>query len=202
MLLAAALQPGHPHGSLGITVGPMLLRVLLLTAAVTVAAFATLRGFIGPPRHRTAVWMWSAAATVVVVELLLSDGLDIPPRAVPLVLAATGTPAYAIFSRDRRRAAARGTLRFAAPWACATAATLAAVEFTRAWTTTTAEQRTVLLHTGTQLAAVAVSWLVISNPRHRATALTLHTTTTALAMLVLTGAAHLTATGPEPPFAP
>lgn len=192
MLLAAALQPGHGHGSVGITIGPLALRVLLLAAVMVIAAFASLRGFTGPPAHRTAVWVWSAAAAVVVVELLLSGGLDIPQRVIPLVLAITAAPAYAIFSRDHRWAVIRGALRTVAPWLCAAASTLAAVEFARAWLSTTGEQRMTLLHTGVQLAAVAVSWLVISHPRRRPAAFGLHTTAVALAMLVLAGAAHAT----------
>ncbi|WP_324925130.1 DUF6239 family natural product biosynthesis protein [Actinophytocola sp.] len=182
-MLAAALQ--HEHGSVGIVIGPMALRVLLLSAVMVVAAFAALRGFTGPPAHRTAVWVWSAAAAVVVVELLLSGGLDVPRRVIPLVLAATAAPAYAIFSRDRRWAVARGALRTAAPWLCGAAATLAAVEFARAWLTATGDQRTTLLHTGVQLAGVAVTWLVISHPRRGAASL--YTTAVALGMLLVAG---------------
>ena len=181
--------PEHFHGSVGVTIGPMALRVLLLAAVLVTAAFASLRGFTGPPNHRTAVWVWSAAATVVVVELLLSGGLDFPQRLTPLVLAATAIPAYAIFSRDRRWAALRGTLRAVAPWPCAVAAILAAVELTRAWLTRPGEHQTMLLHTGAQLAAVAVSWLVISHPRP---AHLLHTAAMIVALLILPGVAHAT----------
>jgi hypothetical protein len=190
MALAAALQ--HDHGSVGITIGPMALRVLLLAVALVVAAFATLRGFTGPPAHRTAVWVWGAAATVVVAELMLSGGLDMPQRVVPLVLAATAAPAYAIFSRDRRRAALRGAMRTFAPLLCAAVTALAAVEFTRAWLTT-GDQRLTFLHTGVQLSAVAVSWLVISHPRTRHAAAGLHTAAALVAMLLVFGAAYTTA---------
>jgi hypothetical protein len=192
MLLAAALQPGHGHGSVGISIGPVGLRVLLLAAVMVIAAFAALRGFTGPPGHRTAVWAWSAAAAVVVVELLVSGGLDIPERMVPLVLAVTAAPAYAIFSRDRRWAVIRGALRAVAPWLCTAAAALAVVEFTRAWLTVPGEQRMTLLHTGVQLAGVAVSWLVISHPRRRPAAVGLHTAAVALAVLIVAGAAQAT----------
>jgi hypothetical protein len=194
-MLAAALQ--HEHGSVGIVIGPMVLRVLLLAAVMVVAAFAALRGFTGPPAHRTAVWVWSAAAAVVVVELLLSGGLDVPRRVIPLVLAATAAPAYAIFSRDHRWAVARGALRTVAPWLCGATATLAAVEFARAWLAAASEQRTTLLHTGVQLAGVAVSWLVISHPRRGA--MGLYTTAVALGMLLMAGVAVTLTSGSSGP---
>jgi hypothetical protein len=188
VLLLAALQPGHTHGSVGITIGPLALRVLLLVAVMVVAAFAMLRGFLGPPEHRTAVGVWSAAAVVVVAELLLSGGLDMPQRVVPLVLLATVAPAYAIFSRDPRWAAIRGALRALAPWLCTAVITLAAVEFTRAWLTAAGGQRMTLLHTGVQLAAVAISWFVISDPRKHLAALVLRAAAVVLAMLLVAGA--------------
>jgi hypothetical protein len=193
MGLTAALQ--HDHGSLGITTGPMALRVLLLAVALVAAAFASLRGFTGPPAHRTAVWVWSSAAAVVVAELMLSDGLDMPQRVLPLVLAVAGAPAYAIFSRDRRWARIRGGMRAFAPWPCAAVAVLSAVEFTRAWLTAD-DRRLTLLHTGVQLAAVAVSWLVISHPRERRAALGLHIAAVLVAMLLIVGAAYTTALDP------
>jgi hypothetical protein len=151
-------------------------------------AFAMMRGFLGPPEHRTAVGVWSAAAVVVVAELLLSGGLDMPQRVIPLVLLATGAPAYAIFSRDPRWAAIRGALRSVAPWVCMAAITLAAVEFTRAWFTTTGETRMTLLHTGVQVAALAMSWFVISDPRGRLATVVLRAASAVLAMALLAGA--------------
>ncbi len=184
------LQPGHVHGSIGISIGPLGLRVALLAAVTVVAAFALLRGFLGAPRHRTAVGVWTAAAVVVVAELLLSGGLDLPRRLVPLVLAATGAPAYAIFSRDPRWAAIRGGLRAFAPLPCAAAATFAVVEVTRAWLASAGEQRTLGRHTGVQRAAVAVSGLVISRPRRRPAAVGLPVAAAVLAVLMLAAAAQ------------
>jgi hypothetical protein len=193
-MLLAALQ--HEHGSIGISIGPTALRVLLLGAVLVLAAFASLRGFTGPPPHRTAVWVWSAAAAVVVVELMLSGGLDLPRQLVPLVLAATAVPGYVIFSRDPRWAVLRGALRTYAPWLCAAVAVCSAVEFARAWLTGAGEARLTLLHTGVQLAGVAVSWLVISGPRRRTAAIGLHTAAVALAVLVVAGAAYTAALTP------
>jgi hypothetical protein len=186
----------HDHGSVGISIGPTALRVLLLAAVMVVAAFTMLRGFTGPPAHRTAVWVWSAASAVVVAELLLSGGLDLPQRVIPLVLAATGAPAYVIFNRDPRFAWIRGALRTFAPWLCAAAATLAATEFARAWLSAPGDTRITLLHTGVHLAGMAVSWLVISRPRTRRAAVGLYTTTAVLAILVLAGAAYSTGLRP------
>jgi hypothetical protein len=188
VLTIAALQPGHSHGSVGIVIGPLALHLLLLAAVTAVASFALLRAFLGPPDRRTAIGAWSAAAVVVVAELLLSGGLDVPQRVVPLVLAATAAPAYAVFSRDPRWAVVRGALRAWAPWPCAAAIVLAAVEFARAWLTAAGDQRTTLLHTGVQLAAVALSWFVISDPRRRPAAFALRAAAAATAVLLVAGA--------------
>ncbi|WNV84583.1 DUF6239 family natural product biosynthesis protein [Umezawaea sp. Da 62-37] len=188
----AAFQPGHSHGSVGIMIGPLVLHVLLLAAVTVVASFAMLRAFLGPPNHRTAVAVWSASAVVVVAELLLSGGLDLSPRVVPLVLLAAAAPGYAIFSRDPRWAVGRGALRALAPWPCTAAIALAAAEFTRAWLVAAGEERMTLLHTGVQFAAVAVSWFVISDPRTRPAALVLRTAAAALAVLLMAGAATAT----------
>lgn len=77
-----------------------------------------------------------------------------------------------------------------APWPCAAAATLAAVELARAWLTATGAQRTTLLHTGIQLTGVAASWLVISRPRRRPADLGLHVAAAALAIMVAAATAQ------------
>lgn len=189
MLLAAVLQPGHLHGTAGVTIGPLALRLLLVAAVLVVAAFALLDAFTPRPDHGTAVGLWSAAATVVVIELLLSGGLDMPPHAVPPVLAVTAAPAYAIFSRTPRWAALRGALRAAAPWVSLTIAVLAAIEFGRAWFTATGEQQTTLLHTGVQLAGVAMSWFVISLPSTRPAIVLPRTTVAVVATLAVAATA-------------
>jgi uncharacterized protein DUF6239 len=167
---AVLLQPGD-HGHLltvGISIGPLILRVVLLAALPMVAGFALLRGFLPEPDRITATMVASVAAGAVSLELMLAGGLDLPAQVVPLILAALAGPLYVIRSRNARFAPAVRLMRLIAPWILGLAGVIAIVEFARAWLGGGSPETVgVLLHTGVILALVALAWFIVCGPRTR-----------------------------------
>ena len=168
------LSPGiawaaqHDHTlNLPVSIGPLVLRVGLLVAVPAVAAFAMLRGFLSEPSRRTAAVVAGSAATAVLFEFMLADGMDFPRQVVVLVLAALAAPLVVILSRDPRHAAARGRARACAPWMVTLSAGFALVEFVRA--VLGAGELTVLLPTAVVLALVGLSWFTVCGVRGRVT---------------------------------
>lgn len=183
---------GHSHGlSLGISIGPLVLRVALLTAIPVVAGFALLRGFLGEPDRRTAVTVVGTAGGAAVLVLLLSGGLDLPAQLVPLLLAALTVPLYLILSTDPRFTPAVDRLRRSAPWVFGLIAAVALVMFGRAWLDAAGPAGTaVTLHTGAVLALVGLAWFTVARPRTRGVAIGLRIGAAMLGMLLLAGTAQ------------
>lgn len=156
----------HGHLDIGFSIGPVWLRVALLAAVLAVAGFAVLRGFLAEPDRRTTVAVVTAAGGAAALELLVSGGLALPERAVPLLLAALALPLYLALSRDPARAAVVGSARRLAPWVFWPAAVLAATRFGEAWLGRAERaQAATLLHTGVLLGLVAVAWFAVARPR-------------------------------------
>ena len=202
---------GHDHVlTVGVTIGPTVLRMALLVAVPAVAGFALLRGFLAEPDRRSLTAVLATGAGAAVLELMLSGGLSLSERFVPLLLALLAVPLYLARSRDRRFAPAVQRARRCAPWVFWPVAALAAGLFTRAWlggaattnatTNATASQAT-LLHTGVVLALVALAWFAVARTRHAAGTLSMRLGAGVLAMALLAGAAHATVLRPVEPVA-
>jgi hypothetical protein len=193
-LLAAAGE--HGHLELGVTFGPLVLRVAVLAAVPVVAGFALLRGFLAEPGRFTTAAVVATACGVGSLELLLAGGLNLPEQTVPLLLLALGAPLYLALSRDRRFAPAVTLARRLAPWVFWPVAVLAAVQFGTAWFAG-GERTAVLLHTGVLLALVALSWFAVS----RAGALGLRVGAALVATGLIAGTAQATVLRPAEPVA-
>ena len=191
----------HSHNlEVGFTIGPVVLRLLLLAAVPVVASFAVLRGFLDEPSRRTTVAVATAAATAATMELLLSGGVNVPEQTVPLLLAALAVPVYLILSRDERYARAVDTGRRYAPWVFAVIAVLASVQFGLALFADAGRERTtILLHTGVLLGLVALTWFAIARPRGLAVTVGLRIGAAVMGMALLAGAAQaITMRPPDP----
>ncbi|WP_158885700.1 DUF6239 family natural product biosynthesis protein [Amycolatopsis anabasis] len=159
---------GHDHVlSVPVSIGPLVLRIALLSAVPVVAGFAIMRVFQLESSRATKFGVAAVAGIAVVLELLLAGGLDLPEQAVVPLLAALAGPLYLLRSQDPRFRVAVGRTRRAAPWVVSVTAVAAAVEFGRAWFGGR-ESNAALLHTGIVLALVALSWFVLCQPRSRA----------------------------------
>lgn len=185
---------GHDHVlDLGINIGPLVLRIALLAVVPVVAGFALLRGFLTEPDRRTLAAVTGCAAGAVALQLLLSGGLNLPVRVVPLLLASLAAALYTVLSRDPRFAPAVGWTRRYAPWIFWAAGALAAGQFALAWLAGAGPARTAtLLHTGVVLAFVALAWFAVSRPRHVVATVGVRLGAVALAMALIAGAGQAT----------
>ncbi|GAB1511501.1 DUF6239 family natural product biosynthesis protein [Actinophytocola sp. KF-1] len=186
---AVLLAQGGGHGhvlTVGVSIGPTVLRMALLAAIPVVAGFALLRGFLAEPDQRTRTAVIAAACGAVVLELLLSGGLDLSERLVPLVLALLVLPLYLVRSRDPRFTPAVDLARRFAPWIFWPAAVAAVGLFARAWLVRAEPARTeTALHTGVVVALVALAWFTVARSGWRE-----RLGGCALAMVLMAGAAQ------------
>jgi hypothetical protein len=199
LLAGEALAQGHDHTlSVGITIGPLVLRVALLAAVPVVAGFAMLRAVV-PESRRTTATVAGCSAAMVVLTLMLAGGTDIPAQAVVVVLAALAGPLVVILKRVER-------LRAFAPWVLTVAGVGAAVEFGRAWLVPlAADDVPVVLYTGVVLALVGLSWFTVCVPRRRLFRVVTHVQAVVLALALVGGTAQATVlrlAGPPPAAAP
>lgn len=159
---AAAAGPHDHLVTFSVTTGSLWLRVLLVAGALTVAAFGQLRPFFAEQSRATGFSVAAVAAGAGLVQLLLADGLDVPPQAAVPLLAGLVLPIVAIRSRDSGLAV---HARRIAPWVLVSAAAGAGTEFARAWLGFGAQDTA--LHTGLVVALVGLSWLTLCQPRTR-----------------------------------
>lgn len=203
--LLVAQGGGHEHLDLGITVGPLFLRVALLAAVSVVAGFALLRGFLAEPGRFGTAAVVATAGGAALLELLLADGLSLPQQVVPLLLAAVAGSLYLALSRDERFAPAVARARRLAPLVFWPVAALAAAQFGVALFGDPDPERTVfLLHTGVLAGLVALAWFAVARPRGRAVVAGLRIGASLMATALLGGAAQamvLRPADPEPGLA-
>jgi hypothetical protein len=165
--MMASAQGGHDHLlSVGVTIGPLILRVAVLAAMAVVSGYVLLHHFLPNPGCRVSACGVGAAAVGVSFELLLSGGLALPEQLVPLLLAGIALPLYLLLSTDPRLARVAGLGRAWSPWVFVTMAITSAVVLCRGWfvdmpTKTTATT----LHTGVVLTFVALAWFVVAPRR-------------------------------------
>ncbi len=157
----------HDHLlSVGVTIGPLILRVLVLAAIPVVAGYALLRGFLAEPGQRARAWVVGTAAGAVAFELLLSGGLALPEQLVPVLLAGLAVPLYLVLSTDPRFARLVGAGKAIAPVVIAGCGAVAVWLLCRGWFAGRSAGATgTLLHTGVVLALVALAWFVAAPPR-------------------------------------
>ncbi|MPZ85172.1 MAG: hypothetical protein GEV28_34225, partial [Actinophytocola sp.] len=200
-MVALAAGGGHDHVlTVGLSIGPLVLRVALFVAVPTVAGFALLRGFLPEPDRRTTFWVVIAAAAAAALELLLSGGLALPEQTVPALLAALAVPMYVIRSRDRRFAPTVARLHAAAPWVFGLCTLLAVLAFGRAWLDGgTAAATATDLHTGVVLALVGLAWFTVSRPRRRGTLVGVRVGAALVAMAMVAGTARAIVLRPAEP---
>lgn len=191
---------GHNHVlTVGVNIGPLVLRIALLVAIPVVAGFALLRGFLAEPDRRGIAAVVACAGGAVVLELMLSGGLNLPVRVVPLLLALLAASLYLALSRDPRYAPAVGWVRRCAPWVFWPLGILAAVQFARAWLGGETARNETLLHTGVVLALVAVAWFAVSRPRRAGAGIGVQLGAVALALALIAGAGQaMVLRGAEP----
>ena len=174
---------GHDHVlTVGVNIGPTVLRIVFLVAVPVVAAFGLLRGFLTEPDRRAHAAVISCAGGAVVLSLMLSDGLDLSERLVPLLLALLALPLYLVLSSDPRFSHLVGFGRRFAPWVFWAVAVLAGDQFVRAWLGGGS------LYTGVVLGLVAMAWFVVSRPRAGAGTVGVRVGAALLAMLLIAGA--------------
>ena len=184
----------HGHLDVGFSIGPLGLRVALLAAVLTVAAFAMLRGFLAEPDRRTTIVLLTTATGAVALELLLSGGFALPEQIVPLLLAALAVPLYLTLSSDPARATTVARTRRLGPWVFWLFAAGAGVRFAQAWLDNDTVRAVTLLHTGVLLGLVAVAWFTVSRPRTGV--LALRAGAAALAIALVAGVAQATVSRP------
>ncbi len=185
----------HDH-TIGVPVvlGPLILRVVLLVAVFAVAGFAMMRAFLGEPGRPTAAVVTISAGVAVLFEFMLGGALDFPQQVAVLVLASIALPIYLALSQSPGAATALRHARRFAPWIVAATATLAFVEFARAWA---GSWRPSLLHTGLVFALVGMSWLTVGVPRARLANVAVLAIAAILATATIGGAGYATAVLPE-----
>lgn len=185
---------GHGHVlDVGVSIGPLVLRVALLAVVPAVAGFALLRGFLAEPGRRVPAAVIACACGAAVLELMLSGGLNLSERWVPLLLALLVLPLYLALSRDPRFTPAVGAARRFAPWVFWPVAVLAVDQFARAWLAGVAPARMeTLLHTGVVLALVALAWFAVVRTRSLLWTVGVRLGAAALAMALIAGAAQAT----------
>ena len=200
---AVLLTQGGGHGhvlSVGVSIGPLVLRVALLLAVPVVAGFVLMRGFLTEPGRRELAAVIGFAGGAAVLELMLSDGLNLSERVVPVLLLLLAVPLYLALSRDPRFAPAVGRTRRLAPWIFWPAAVLAGAQFALAWFAGGGSADTVtLLHTGVVLALVALAWFVVAAPRRTAGRMAARLGAAVLAAALIAGAGQVTVLRPAEP---
>lgn len=208
LLAGKTAAQGHDHTlSIGVSIGPLVLRVALLATVPAVAGFAMLRGVLPPQSRRTTALVAGGAGAMVVLTLLLAGGIDFPDQLVVLVLAATAAPLFPILSRDSRSGPAARGIRALAPWMLSLAGIAALVEFGRAWLGHwDTKALTVVLYTGVTLALVSLSWFTVCQPRRRLFRMVVQGQAVVLAIVLVGGAAQATVlrqagSTPVPPVA-
>ena len=183
------MDGGHGHSlDLGVSLGPLWLRVVLLAAVPVVAGYVLLRGFLAEPGRRTTVAVVATAGVAATLELLLAGGLNLPQQAIPLLLAALVVPMYLLLSRDERFTRMVSLGRRYAPWVFWPVAALATVQFGLAWLGSAAQAR--FLSTGVLLALVALVWFVVARTRRRSVTLGLRVGAALLATGLIAGVAQ------------
>lgn len=163
----AAAQDLHDHTiDVPVVIGPLLLRLLVLTAVPAVAGFAVMRGFLPAPTRPTAAFVAISAAVAVVLELMLAGGFTLPRQVAVLALAAVAAPVALVLSRSPAVAKALPRATRAVPWVLAAAAAAAMVEFAQALLGDPSA-RAVTLHSGTIVALAGLSWMTLGLPGSR-----------------------------------
>lgn len=191
----------HGHLDLGVSVGSLALRVVLLAAVPVVAGFVLLRGFLAEPGRSTTVAVMGVAAGAASMELLLAGGLNLPEQVVPLLLAGLALPMYLVLSKDERFATAVGLGRRLAPWVFWPAAALAVVQLVIAWSAGAGPDRTAtVLHTGVLLALVALVWFAVATTRDRRAVLGMRVGAAVLAVATLASTAQAVVLRPPEPI--
>ena len=197
MITEFVLTQGGGHGhvlTVGVSIGPVVLRIALLAVVPVVAGFALLRGFLAEPGGRVPAGVIMCASGAVVLELLLSGGLNLSERLVPLLLAGLAVPLYLALSRDPRFAGWVELARRCAPWVFWVVAVFAAAQFAVAWLGGVGASRAeTLLHTGVVLALVALAWFVVARTRRPAGTVGVRVGAAVLAMALIAGAGQATA---------
>jgi hypothetical protein len=199
--MTASAQNGHDHVlSVGVTIGPLILRVTVLAAMSVVAGYVLLSPFLAMPGRRASACGAGAAAVAVSFELLLSGGLGVPEQLVPLLLAGNVLPLYLLLSTDPRFARPVDLGRSVAPWVFVGMASMSAVVLYRAWFVDMSPRvAAVTLHTGVVLMFVTLAWFVVSPRRIAvwvlgavlASALVLATTQAVIGQVGTVGAHHV-----------
>ncbi|MGB3442453.1 MAG: DUF6239 family natural product biosynthesis protein [Actinophytocola sp.] len=193
---AVLLAQGGGHGhvlTVGVSIGPLVLRIALLAVIPVVAGYGLMRGFLTEPGRRGQAAVIGCAGGGAVLVLMLSGGLNLSERLVPLLLALLTVPLYLALSSDPRFAPAVHLARRFAPWVFWPAAALAADQFARAWLAGAGPVRTAtLLHTGVVLALVAMAWFAVSRTRRRAGTVGVRLGAAVLGMVLMAGAAQAT----------
>lgn len=164
--MVVSAQGGHDHlVSVGVVIGPLILRVTVLAAMSVVAGYVLLRPFLADPDPRTSACGVGAAAVGVSFELLLSGGLALPEQLVPLLLAGVTLPLYLLLSTDPRFTRLVGLGRSVAPWVFVGMTTISAVVLYRAWVVVMSPNAmAATLHTGVVLTLVTLAWLMLAPP--------------------------------------
>jgi hypothetical protein len=181
----------HDHDiSVPVSIGPLVLRVILLAAVPAVAGFAILRAFLPEPGPTTVTWVAVLAEIAVLLECMLADSLDIPARAAVALFVALGVPIYLAVSRDQADRVTRHARRIA-PWVLSLACGGALVEFARGWLGPSSPTAA-MLHTGLILALTGLSWLTVGLPRSRVARAAIQFQSAVLAVAMVAAAGHAT----------
>jgi hypothetical protein len=193
------LAQSHDHTvSVPVVLGPLILRVGLLTAVIVVAAFALLRVFLPEQDRATTMSVAIAAACGVVLDLMLADKLAMPSQAVVLLLATLAVPITLIRQQDRSSAFADRVRRFA-PVPVALAGTAAYVQLGHGWLgDRPADGLLTVLHTGVVLALAGLAWLTICRPRSLTARVLVRVEAATLAIAVVAGTAFAMVLPPPP----
>lgn len=192
---AVLLAQGGGHGhvlTVGVSIGPLVLRVALLAAIPVVAGFALLRGFLAEPDRRALAAVIGCAGGAAVLELLLSGGLNLSQRLVPVLLLLLAAPLYLVLSRDPRFARAVGLGRLVAPWVFWAVGALAVWQFAVAW-----GGDVTALHTGVVFALVALAWFFVAAPRGAVSRVGVRVGAALLASALIAGAGQATVLRPD-----
>lgn len=177
----------HDHDlDLGVSVGPLGLRVLMLGVVIVVAGFALLRPFLAGQLDENPRWVTATAASGVLAALMLSTGPTVPRQVVVLMLAAAAVPVYVSY-----RPSAPAMLRRVAPFVLAAAGAGAAVLFSRGLLAGAGQSAAGLLYDGLLLTLVGLSWLVLCRYRTRLAGVLSATGGWLLATAAVAGSGHL-----------
>jgi hypothetical protein len=152
----------HDHGlDIGVSIGSLGLRVVMLGVVLAVAGFALLRPFLAGQLDVRPHWVTTAAGAGVLVVLLLGIGTTMPSQLLVLLIAAAAVPVFATYRQVPR------VVQRAAPGVLALAGLGAAVWFARSL----AGAGPAGLSDGLLLALIGLSWLVLCRFRSRSAGL-------------------------------